>query len=68
MTVVRQMEVITQWRDDRILSPSGKKYTYRIIQRRRKQSRAGGGGGGQHLEKGTLFYFGKQAEKPNFKK
>ena len=35
-------------------------------ERRRKQSRAGGGG--TIWEKGTLFYFGKQAEKPNFKK
>ena len=44
-------------------------------QRRRKQSRAGGGGniglyraGGSISKKGTLFYFGKQAEKPNIKK
>ena len=27
-----------------------------------------GGGGGSVSKKGTLFYFGKQAEKPNFKK
>ena len=30
--------------------------------------RGGGGGGGSISKKGTLFYFGKQAEKPNFKK
>ncbi len=28
----------------------------------------GGGGGGSISKKGTLFYFGKQAERPNFKK
>ncbi len=40
-----------------------------FIQRRRKQSRAGGGGGGGSIsKKNTLLYFGKQAEKPNFKK
>ncbi len=27
-----------------------------------------GGGGGSISKKGTLFYFGKQTEKPNFKK
>ena len=35
-------------------------------QRRRKQFRAGGGG--SISKKGTLYYFGKQAEKPKFKK
>ncbi len=33
--------------------------------RRRKQSRAGGRG--SISKKGTLFYFGKQAEKPNLR-
>ena len=37
-------------------------------QRHRKQSKARGGGGGQHPEKGHLYYFSKQAEKPKFKK
>ena len=36
-----------------------------VVQRRRKQSRAGGGEGGSISKKGTLFYFGKQAEKPD---
>ena len=31
-------------------------------------SGGGGGGGGSISKKDTLFYFGKQAEKPNFKK
>ncbi len=31
-------------------------------------SNLGQGGGDSISKKGTLFYFGKQAEKPNFKK
>ena len=41
-------------------------YTIPYCQRRRKQSRAGGED--NISKKGTLFYFDKQAEKPNFKK
>ena len=42
--------------------------TLTLIVNRGAGSNLGQGGGAASRKKGTLFYFGKQAEKPKFKK